>query len=150
MITFTADPAPLKPTGNYMSVNRPYSRRTNSGWLVAKVAGICGCSKPYAVGNEIAVSHGTQSGCYWCCRDVAPTAGDVVAFKAWRASYIAALPASVDYETEIDREVLVEMMGYSVSVTFRAMVAEVASRNEAFTRYEKVLARAARLAARAA
>jgi hypothetical protein len=148
MIPFAPEASALAPTGNFMSLARPYNKRTNSGWFVTKTAGVCGCGKPYAVGNEIAYGYGKQSGCYWCARDLAPTAGDVAAFGDWRVRYLAAIPASVDDSTEVRREVLVEMMGYSVPVTFRAMVAEVASRNEALTAYEKMIARAERMAAR--
>ena len=90
MTTFTPDTATtLAPSGNWMSLRRPLNRRTNSGWIVAKFDGVCSCGKRFIVGCEVALCHGKISGCYWCCRDVKPTGGDVAAFAAWRSEVLA-------------------------------------------------------------
>ena len=57
--------------------------------IVAKFDGVCSCGKRFIVGCEVALCHGKISGCYWCCRDVKPTGGDVAAFAAWRSEVLA-------------------------------------------------------------
>jgi hypothetical protein len=119
MPTFTPDAAAtLAPSGTWMSLKRPYNKRTNSGWFVAKVAGVCTCGKSYAPGNEIAYSHGKTSGCYWCCRDVKPTAGDLAGFAAWRTNVLAAT----------DMDVIRSIVAHTPA-TYREMVATVAQVN---------------------
>ena len=98
MTTFTPDTETvLAPSGTWMSYKKPVNRRTNSGWLVAKFDGVCSCGKRFIVGCEVALCHGKISGCYWCCREVKPTAGDVAAFRAWGSEVIATGSRAADH-----------------------------------------------------
>lgn len=124
MPTFIPDAdTTLAPSGTWMSLKRPYNKRTSSGWFVAKSAGICVCGKPYVPGNEIAYSHGHMSGCYWCCRDIKPTADDLAGFAAWRADVLA--------ETDMD---VIRSIVKHTPATYREMIATVAQVNASLDR----------------